>query len=36
MEYVENKFGWKPKISLQEGMRRVFDKAVERLRNEKK
>jgi len=36
MEYVENKFGWKPKISLREGMRRVYDKAVERLREQKR
>ncbi len=36
MKYVENKFGWKPKISLREGMRRVYDKAVERLREQKR
>ena len=34
MSYVENAFGWKPKISLKEGMRRVYDRAVEELRNE--
>lgn len=36
MKYVENKFGWKPKISLSEGMQRVYDKAVERLREQKR
>lgn len=36
MKYVENKFGWKPKISLREGMRRVYDKAVERLKEQKR
>lgn len=36
MEYVENKFGWKPKVSLREGMRRVYDKAVERLSEQKR
>lgn len=29
MSYVEDKLGWKPKISLEEGMKRVYDKAVE-------
>lgn len=28
MSYVENKFGWKPSISLEEGLRRVYDEAV--------
>ena len=32
MTYVANRFGWKPKISLREGMRRVYDASVERLR----
>jgi len=36
MKYVENKFGWKPKIPLREGMRRVYDKAVERLKEQKR
>lgn len=27
MSFVENKFGWKPKISLEEGMKRVYDAA---------
>ncbi|MBU0487761.1 MAG: NAD-dependent epimerase/dehydratase family protein [Bacteroidetes bacterium] len=31
MEYVNNRFGWKPKISLEEGMRRVYEKACEKL-----
>lgn len=30
MSYVANKFGWKPKISIEEGMRRVYKKALER------
>ncbi len=35
MDYVTNKFGWKPKISVEEGMRRVYNAAVEKLKNEK-
>lgn len=31
MTYVNNTFGWKPKISLEEGMRRVYDASVARL-----
>lgn len=31
MTYVENKFGWKPKISVEEGMRRVYNAAVRRI-----
>lgn len=31
MSLVYEKFGWKPKISLEEGMRRVYEKAVERI-----
>ena len=27
MDYVNNKFKWQPKISLEEGMRRVYDAA---------
>jgi UDP-glucose 4-epimerase len=32
MSMVENVFNWKPKISLEEGMRRVYEKAKERLK----
>lgn len=32
MSYVKEKLGWQPKISLEEGMRRVYDVAVERLK----
>ncbi len=35
MDYVKNKFGWEPKISIEEGMRRVYKAAVERLNQEK-
>jgi len=35
MDLVTNKFGWKPKISVEEGMRRVYNAALERLKNEK-
>jgi len=31
MSIVSNKFNWKPKISLEQGMRRVYEKAKERL-----
>ena len=31
MDYVFNELGWKPKISLREGMRRVYDAAVRNL-----
>lgn len=31
MSYVGNTFGWEPKISIEEGMRRVYEKALERL-----
>lgn len=31
MDYVKNEFGWEPKISIEEGMRRVYNKAVENL-----
>jgi nucleoside-diphosphate-sugar epimerase len=31
MSLVEDKFGWKAKISLEEGMKRVYDKAKSRL-----
>ncbi len=30
MDYVSEKLGWKPKLSLEEGMRRVYDVAVEK------
>ena len=35
MDLVTNKFGWKPKISVEEGMLRVYNAAVERLKNQK-
>lgn len=31
MTHVNNTFGWKPKISLEEGMKRVYDASVARL-----
>jgi nucleoside-diphosphate-sugar epimerase len=31
MSLVENRFGWKPKISLEEGMRRVYDAALQKI-----
>ncbi len=31
MSLVKETFGWEPKISIREGMKRVYDKAVERL-----
>ncbi len=31
MSLVKEKFGWEPKISIREGMKRVYDKAVEQL-----
>lgn len=31
MDYVFNELGWKPKISLEEGMRRVYDQALRNL-----
>ena len=31
MSLVAEKFGWEPRISIEEGMRRVYEKAVERL-----
>lgn len=33
MDYVASKYGWKPKISIEEGMTRVYNKALERLSN---
>ena len=35
MEIVTEKFGWKPKISVEEGMRRVYEAAVERIKSQK-
>ncbi len=32
MTYVTNQFGWYPKISLREGMKRVYDASVKRLK----
>jgi nucleoside-diphosphate-sugar epimerase len=31
MDFVKNKFGWQPKISVEEGMRRVFDGVAKKL-----
>jgi len=31
MTYVSNRFNWKPKISLEEGMRRVYDGVAKKL-----
>jgi len=31
MDYVSSRFGWKPSISIEEGMKRVYLKAIERL-----
>lgn len=31
MDYVDNKFGWKPKISLREGMTRVYQEQLKNL-----
>ncbi|MDX5321041.1 MAG: NAD-dependent epimerase/dehydratase family protein, partial [Bacteroidota bacterium] len=33
MDFVNEKYGWKPKVSLREGMRRVYDAAVKRVEN---
>lgn len=30
MDYVTNRLGWKPKLSIEDGMRRVYDVAVEK------
>ena len=31
MDYVKEKLGWEPKISIEEGMRRVYDKHCKNL-----
>ena len=31
MDYVKQKYGWEPKISVEEGMRRVYNEAVRKL-----
>jgi len=31
MDFVKEKLGWEAKITLEEGMRRVYDAAVKRL-----
>ncbi len=36
MDYVQEKYGWKPNISLEEGMKRVYDAAVKRIQHEQK
>jgi nucleoside-diphosphate-sugar epimerase len=36
MEQIQARFGWEPKISLREGMTRVYNAAVDRLRKEGK
>lgn len=33
MDYVNEELGWKPKLSLEEGMRRVYDVALEKYAN---
>ncbi|KPK87228.1 MAG: epimerase [Bacteroides sp. SM23_62_1] len=33
MSLVDKTFGWKPKISLEEGMKRVYDAAVQRIKD---
>ncbi len=35
MDFVKEKLGWEAKISLEEGLRRVYNKAVERLEKQK-
>ncbi len=34
MDYVAEKYNWKPKVSLREGMKRVYDAAVERVKSQ--
>jgi nucleoside-diphosphate-sugar epimerase len=34
MDYVKEKIGWTPKISVEEGMRRMYNRALERLNKE--
>jgi nucleoside-diphosphate-sugar epimerase len=33
MNFVDNTFGWKAKISIEEGMRRVYEAALARIKN---
>ena len=33
MDFVNNTFGWKAKISIEEGMQRVYEAALERIKN---
>jgi hypothetical protein len=33
MQLVTDTFGWKPKISIKEGMTRVYNKQLERIQN---
>jgi len=35
MDYVTQKFGWKPKITVEQGMRRVYNAALQRMKEEK-
>ena len=34
MDYVQNTFGWTARISIEEGMRRVYDAALERIKHQ--
>jgi nucleoside-diphosphate-sugar epimerase len=36
MDLIREKFGWEPKISLREGMTRVYNAAVDKLKKEGK
>lgn len=35
MTFVNNTFGWKPKVSLEEGMKRVYEQAVKNINKQK-